>query len=266
MPKVDIGDAEIHYEEAGSGPPLLLVPGLGGHGSFWARQVEAFKGDFRVIIHDHRGAGQSTHSPIRYSVDQMAADVLKLMDALDIDRAHFVGHSTGGAIGQTIAQDRPERLATLGLSATWAGSDPFFRRSFELRKALLETFGLERYSEMTALVLNPPFWVAENDAAISAGAKAALDNAAPVEVMISRIDGIMAFDRRARMDEIAMPTQIIVARDDMVTPIHMTEELSAGIPHAETVVLERGGHFVPIVLPEDYNPPVLEFLRKHRDL
>ena len=87
MPKVDIGDAEIHYEEAGSGPPLMLVPGLGGNGSFWARQVEAFKDDFRVIIHDHRGAGQSTHSPIRYSVDQMAADVLKLMDALDIDRA-----------------------------------------------------------------------------------------------------------------------------------------------------------------------------------
>ena len=243
----------------------MLVPGLGGNGSFWSRQVEAFKDDFRVIIHDHRGAGQSTHSPIQYSVDQMAADVVKLMDALDIDRAHYVGHSTGGAIGQTIAQDHPDRLRTLGLSATWAGSDPYFRRCFEMRKAVLQAFGLERYSEITALVLNPPFWVAENDEAISEGAKAALGNAAPVEVMISRIDGIMAFDRRARMGEIAVPTQIIVARDDMVTPIHMTEELSAGIPHAETVVLEQGGHFVPIVLPEDYNPPVLEFLRRHRD-
>ena len=266
MPKADIGDAEIHYEEAGSGPPLMLVPGLGGNGSFWARQVAAFKSDFRTIVHDHRGAGQSTHSPIRYSVDQMAADVLKLMDALDIDRAHFVGHSTGGAIGQTIAQDRPDRLKTLGLSATWAGSDPFFRRSFEMRKAVLQAFGLERYTEIAALVLNPPFWVAENDDAISEAAKAALGNAAPVEIMISRIDGIMAFDRRARLGQIAVPTQIIVARDDMVTPIHMTDELSAGIPHAETVVLERGGHFVPIVLPEDYNPPVLEFLRRHRDL
>ena len=266
MPKVDIGDAEIHYEEAGSGPPLLLVPGLGGNGSFWANQIEAFQGDFRTIVHDHRGAGQSTHSPIRYSVDQMAADVLRLMDALDIDRAHFVGHSTGGAIGQTIAEDSPDRLLTLGLSATWAGPDAYFRRCFEMRKALLETFGLERYSEMTALVLNPPFWVAENDAAVSRAAKAALANAAPVEVMISRIDGIMAFDRRARMGEIRLPTQIIVARDDAVTPIHMTDELSAGIPHAETVILERGGHFVPIVLPGDYNPPVLDFLRRHRDL
>ena len=265
MPKVDIGDAEIHYEEAGSGPPLMLVPGLGGNGSFWANQVAAFKGDFRVIIHDHRGAGQSTYSPIRYSVDQMAADVLKLMDALDIDRAHFVGHSTGGAIGQTIAQDHPERLKTLGLSATWAGSDAYFRRCFEMRKAVLQSFGLERYTEIAALVLNPPFWVVDNDEAISEAAKAALDNSPPVEIMISRIDGIMAFDRRARMGEIAMPTQIIVARDDMVTPTHMTEELAAGIPHAETVLLERGGHFVPIVLPEDYNPPVLEFLRKHRD-
>ncbi len=266
MPKVDIGDAEIYYEEAGSGPPLMLVPGLGGNGSFWARQVAAFKGDFRVIVHDHRGAGQSTYSPIRYSVDQMAADVLRLMDALDIDRTHFVGHSTGGAIGQTIAQDHPDRLKTLGLSATWARSDPYFRRCFEMRKAVLQAFGLERYSEITALVLNPPFWIAGHDEAISEAAKAAAANSPPVEIMIGRIDGIMAFDRRARLGEIGMPTQIIVARDDMVTPIHMTDELAAGIPDAETVVLERGGHFVPVVLPEDYNPPVLEFLRKHSDL
>ena len=64
MPKVDIGDAEIHYEEAGSGPPLMLVPGLGGNGSFWANQVAAFRDDFRVIIHDHRGRARA---PIRRS-------------------------------------------------------------------------------------------------------------------------------------------------------------------------------------------------------
>ena len=58
MPKADIGDAEIYYEEAGEGPPLMLVPGLGGGGAFWRHQVEAFRGHFRVVIHDHRGAGQ----------------------------------------------------------------------------------------------------------------------------------------------------------------------------------------------------------------
>jgi aminoacrylate hydrolase len=137
MPKADIGDAEIYYESHGDGPPLMLVPGLGGGGGFWAKQVPAFAKYFRVIIHDHRGAGQSTHSRIQYSVEQMASDAVKLMDKLEIDTAHYVGHSTGGAMGQVIAQDHPERLRSLVLSATWAGKDPYFRRCFETRKEVL---------------------------------------------------------------------------------------------------------------------------------
>lgn len=265
MPKVDIGDAEIYYEEHGSGPPLLLVPGLNGNGSWWANQIEAFKKDYRVIVHDHRGTGQSTHSPITYSVDQMASDLVKLMDALDIESAHYLGHSTGGAIGQIMAQDYADRVKTLGLSATWCGPDAYFRRSFEIRKLILQTHGLDIYTQFSALVLNPPFWVAENDEVITERGRNAHVGAPPVEISISRIDAIMAFDRRARMDEIKMPTLIIVAADDMVTPLHETGELAAGIPHAEKVVLERGGHFVPVILPEDYNAAVLDFLKRHGD-
>lgn len=262
MPKVDIGDAEIYYESTGDGPPLMLVPGLGGGGSFWEKQVAAFAGHFRVIIHDHRGAGQSTHSRIEYSVDQMAADTLKLMDALDIASAHYVGHSTGGAIGQTIAQDAPDRLQSMVLSATWAGQDPYFRRCFQTRREVLDRLGLESYGRASLLVLMPPWWIAENDTMLAEQAKTLAVNNPPVEVMISRIDAIMKYDRRAGMSDIRTPTLVIAARDDCVTPIHLSDELSAGIPGAEQVVLDRGGHFVPVILPDDYNPPVLDFLRR----
>jgi aminoacrylate hydrolase len=85
MPHVSIGDASIYYEEQGDGPTLMLVPGLGGQGAFWGPQVRDFARDFRVIVHDHRGAGRSTHSRIQYSVDQMAADTIALMDRLGVD-------------------------------------------------------------------------------------------------------------------------------------------------------------------------------------
>ena len=262
MPKVDIGDAEIYYEIAGDGPPLLLVPGLGGGGAFWTPQVAAFAPHFRTIIHDHRGAGQSSHSLIDYSVDQMAGDTLLLMDALDIDRAHYVGHSTGGAIGQTIAQDHPERLESLVLSATWAGADPYFRRCFETRKAVLETQGVEAYARASLLTLLPSWWISENESELDAFTARLAVNNPPVAVMTSRIDAIMKFDRRAGLGRIAAPTLVICAADDAVTPRHLSDELAAGIPGASQAVLERGGHFVPILLPDDYNPPVLEFLRR----
>ncbi len=261
MPRIDIGDAEIYYEERGSGPPLMLVPGLGGGGAWWHHQVEAFASDFRVIIHDHRGAGQSTHSMIKYSVDQMAADALKLMDGLGIEAAHYAGHSTGGAIGQTIAQDHPERLLSLVLSATWAGHDAFFRRAFENRKAILLGLGVEAHTRASLLTLLPPWWIAENDEAFEEMATARGPFTSPVEIMVSRIEAIMAFDRRAGLGAIDLPTLVICAQDDTVTPIHLSHELAGAIPGAELVIMERGGHFAPTILPEAFNEPVLRFLR-----
>jgi aminoacrylate hydrolase len=261
MPTVSIGDADIYYEEAGKGPALMLVPGLSGLGSFWAHQVREFSRDFRVIIHDHRGTGKSTHSRIRYSVEQMAGDVLRLMDKLGIAAAHLVGHSTGGAIGQVIAQDHPERLQSLVLSATWAGRDPFFRRLFESRKEVLVNLGVEAYLRASALFLAPPWWVSANDAAIAESHLQAIKAAAPVEVMASRIDAIVAFDRRARLGEIRTPTLVIVAADDTVTPRFYSDELAERIPGAKLVVLDGGGHFVPQITPEPYNAAVGAFLR-----
>jgi aminoacrylate hydrolase len=264
MPKVSIGDADIHYEEHGQGPPLMLVTGLNGIGSFWSAQVPDLARDFRVIVHDHRGTGQSTHSRIRYSVDQMAADTLRLMDALGVESAHLVGHSTGGAIGQTIAQDHPARLQSLVLSATWAGRDAYFRRLFEARKEILLARGVEAYLRASVLVLAPPWWISANDAAITEQHRLAVAASAPVEVLTSRIDAIVAFDRRERLGQIRVPVLVIVAADDMVTPAFYSDELASRIPGAKLVVLDGGGHFAPQVTSGPYNAAVGAFLRAHR--
>jgi len=262
MPKISIGDAELYYECHGDGPPLLLVPGLGGVGAFWGNQVAELSRDFRVVVHDHRGCGQSSRSRIAYSVDQMAEDVLRLMDALRIDAAHYVGHSTGGAIGQTIAQDRPERIRRLVLSATWTGQDGFFRRSFELRKELLRAGGIRSYWRASVLMLRPPSWIAANEAALLEEEAKTLADPPDVEILQSRIDAIVRFDRRARLGEIKAPTLVIVAEDDMITPPYMSEELAAKVPGAKLAVLRYGGHFVPAVDPAGYNKEVGAFLRR----
>ena len=130
MPKANLGNCEIYYEEHGQGAPLLLVSGLGGVASYWKPNLPALAKKHRVILHDHRGTGASTHSKMAYSVDQMTDDLVRLMDHLKIERAHLVGHSTGGAIGQTLAIRSPERLDKLVLFATWTKADKFFRQLF----------------------------------------------------------------------------------------------------------------------------------------
>jgi aminoacrylate hydrolase len=261
VPSVSIGDADLYYEEAGEGPPLVLVPGLGGQGSFWISQVPVFSRDFRTVVHDHRGTGRSTHSRIMYSIEQMADDVLRLMDQLRIDAAHLVGHSTGGAIGQAIALDHPERLRSLVLSATWAGPDPFFRRLFESRRQTLVDSGIEAYLRASSLVQTTPYWVSQNDDFLADLHRAQAAAAPPVEILVSRIDAILKHDRRRRLLEIRVPTLVVVAQDDMITPRFYSDELASRIPGAKLTVLETGGHYAPVINAEPYNAAVATFLR-----
>ena len=196
----------------------------------------------------------------RTSWGELYGRVLRLMDALGIDTAHVVGHSTGGAIGQAIATDHPERLRSLVLSATWAGPDPFFRRVFESRRQVLLDSGVEAYLRASVLFQATPRWVSDNDEFITDIHRVTAASSAPVEVLVSRIDAILRHDRRRRLLEMRVPALVIVAQDDMITPRFYSEELAARIPGAKLVVLETGGHFAPAIHSEPYNAAVLQFL------
>ncbi|MCX7326338.1 MAG: alpha/beta fold hydrolase, partial [Hyphomicrobiales bacterium] len=111
---IPIDGGTLAYEAAGAGAPIVFIAGLGGHGSYWKAQVQAFSADFQTVTFDHRGVGASAGSP-PYSIEQWAGDTLRLMDHLKIGRVHLVGHSTGGAIAQVVAADHPDRIASLVL-------------------------------------------------------------------------------------------------------------------------------------------------------
>src|SRR5215831_10396343 len=91
---------------------------------------------FQVVTFDHGGVGASEGEP-PYAVEQWAADTLRLIDHLGLDRVHLVGHSTGGAIAQVLAADHSDRVASLVLGATWARLDARLRRLFMFRKRAL---------------------------------------------------------------------------------------------------------------------------------
>src|SRR5271166_40402 len=123
MPRISIGDCSLYYERHGMGFPVLFVSGLGGFASFWQDQVATFAKRFEVVTFDHRGIGQSDPARMGYTVERMTVDAIALLDALEIRRAHVVGHSTGGAVAQVMAIEHPSRLASVVLSATWTKAD-----------------------------------------------------------------------------------------------------------------------------------------------
>lgn len=263
MPNIKIGDYNLYYESHGQGDPLLFISGLGGLGSYWYPQLRDFSEQYRVIIHDHRGTGQSDRSMMEYSVDQMAADVVGLMDALGIERTHLVGHSTGGAIGQILAIYHPKRLRSLVIANSWTKVDDFFIRCFDVRKDLLLKGGVAVYLHATPLFLYPSWWIKENAGRIAEEEKTGVSMFPPVEIVLSRIEAILSFDCTEELHTIRIPTLVIGAKDDIITPPYYSQELALAIPGARLAMLERGGHASSQVVPEEFNKQVLSFIAEH---
>lgn len=260
MATINIGDAEIYFEEHGSGEPLFFVAGLGGRAQFWNNQVKPFSEFFRVIVYDHRGVGRSSPKQLAAGTAQMADDLLKIMNAMDIPKAHLVGHSTGGAIGQHISLNAPERLGKLVLSSTWPGPDPFLTELFKNRKRVLLECGPETYLKVGTFLAAPGTYLQTE----MASAQNYLDdriNAFPgLSIELSRINAVMDHDLRDQVHKITHRPLCICAEDDQITPPNFTKELADQIPGSKLALLSKGGHFCPIVSAAEYNVTVLPFL------
>lgn len=261
MAVVGSGDSAVYYEDHGSGFPVLLVPGLGGVGTCWAAQVPVFAREFRVIVHDHRGTGRSARPLMEYSVDQMTADVMRVMDACGVKRAHLVGHSTGGAIGQTMAITHPDRIAGFVGTNTWTHRDPYFDYVFRVRRGLLERGDIAAYASAGSLLLWAPQWIAANIERVEREEKIMRDNFPDPRVGMARIDAICRFDRREGLGKIKTPTLIVGSEDDMVTPAYFSRDLAKRIPGAQLAMLPYGGHSCYQTEVESWNNIVLTFLR-----
>jgi aminoacrylate hydrolase len=260
MPKITVAGGEIHYEEAGRGEPLVFVSGLGGTGRYWRPQVPAFSARFRVITYDHRGTGASDRLQRTFSIDQMTSELVGLMDALGIGRAHVVGWSTGGAIGQTLAIEAPQRIARLVLCSTWTHCDSWVRRLFEARREVLRKGGAELYAAFFPLWVYPPDYVNASDAAIGEEVRQAIAGSPPAEVVMGRIDALLAFDRRAELPRIKTPTLVVASENDYVIPGYHAEALARAIPGARLAIITGGGHANTATRPNEFNRIVLEFL------
>jgi aminoacrylate hydrolase len=258
LPHATIIGGELHYEVCGHGPPIVLAAGLGGLGSFWLPHIDALAPQFTVITYDHRGSGRSSRSPAPYTIEGMTEDALALLDHLDCGSVQFVGHSTGGAIGQRLASRYPARIARLVLSSTWTHCDPYFRRLFTLRRDILAQSDTDVYARLATLLLFPPSWIADNDETI-ADDGAQMD-AGDRAILASKIQALLQFDGRDELSAIRCPTLVVAAEDDITIPSYFARSLAAGIDDSRLSILTTGGHYHPVTRVREFASLIGTFL------
>lgn len=260
MPKVTVGGVRLHYEEKGSGAPIVFIPGLIGLAAQWGYQLDHFAKDHRAITFDHRGAGQSDKPAQEYSTALLARDVVGLLDALGISRVHIVGASTGGAIAQVLGLDHAARVLSLTLVSTWARPDNYFRRVQGMRKDVLLAMGVAPYIRLSSLWTAGPLQFRDMLERLEAYEAEQVRQAAPVEVMAARIEATLTHDRLEDLGRIAGPTMVVVAEDDTLVPPYLGEQIAAAIPGARLARMKEGGHNCYRQDPAAFNRLLADFL------
>lgn len=164
MPAIETNGIRMYYEEHGDGPPLVCIMGITAAGAVWEAHVAEWRKDFRCIVADNRGVGQSDMPPGPYTSAMMADDYAGLMEALAIESAHVVGCSMGSTIAQQLALRHPRKVRSAVLMCPWARCDRYAAGVFEHLKhikARLTPAEFANYVQL--LIFSKPRW--DDDAA-----------------------------------------------------------------------------------------------------
>lgn len=248
----------IHYTVDGAGPWLVMSHSLGCDLHMWDRETEALAGRFRVLRFDTRGHGETEAPAAAYTLDQLADDLQAMLDALEVNRCHFMGLSMGGMIAMTHALKYPGRFDRLLLcntsSRVGADAAPVWRQRIETVRA----GGMEPIVQPTlSRWFTEPFRLARPDVMATV---AGMIRATPPEGYIGCCHAIPLIDLTARLGMIGSPTLVIAGDQDVGTPVEMARAIQLGIPGAQLAVLPRAAHLSNLEHPEAFGRLVADFL------
>ena len=252
---------DVHDGPSSAAPTVLLSAGLGGAAGYWKPQLAALRQRYRVITYDQAGTGRNrSELPKEHSIGAMAEEALAVIEASGTETAHFVGHALGGLVGLELALRRPERLASLTVVNGWAAASAHTRRCFEMRLVLLEHEGPAAYVRAQPIFLYPADWLARNGSRMAEEEAHGLASFQGADTLRKRIAALLAFDATPRLRSVRLPTLIVAARDDVLVPSAMSEDLAWGIEGSRLYVAPWGAHAINVTEADAFNSLLLDFL------
>jgi 3-oxoadipate enol-lactonase len=251
----------IAWIEAGGGPPVVFLHGVGGSRTAWGPQLRGLSDRFRCIAWDMPGYGDSELlEPLTF--EGIADRLVGLLDTLAIERADLVGLSFGGMHAMHTALRHPERVNRLVLADTSPRFGANGTTAAEWTAARMEPLdrgetpadSAERVIDaITSVTLTGQI----RDEVVGAYGRI------PVDGFRASLRCLPTHDVLDRLDAIAHPTRVIVGELDEETPIAYSQSIADGIPHSDLRILDGVGHLSPSEAPDRFNALVAEFLSAH---
>lgn len=265
---VHVNGLKFHVQTFGSGIPIIMIMGLGAPGDKWKHNYELLSKWFWCIVPDNRGAGLSDKPEAEsYTTEQMADDIIGIMDALDIKKAHVMGVSMGGAIAQQVALKVPDRVLSLILTSTFASVSPAFKKALNLICELKEDTDPAVLKQLNLWMTYGQYTQIHHPEKIEKSIEedASYPYPMPVYAYKAQCGACLSHNTAGRLHELKMPVLIAAGAKDLFMNIEKTMELVHGISQAEFYLAPEGGHVHQWEYPEPYDSVVVGFLMKHTE-
>jgi pimeloyl-ACP methyl ester carboxylesterase len=249
---------KIQYVDAGSGPVVVLLHGLGGNSSNWAFNIAALSQKYRVIAPDQIGFGRSDKPLINYRVGTYADFLDKFLEGLNVERASLVGNSLGGWIAALYALKYPKRVERLVLADAAGFAPP---KEYDLSTLSgLNPSTREQARYLAGLVFFNPLF--KTDAAVDATLAARI-SAGDGYTIQSLVESIYRNEDvlDGKLSGVKQPTLVIWGKDDGLLPLARDgEKYRREMPSAQFVVFDQCGHVPQVEKAAEFNAAVLKFL------
>jgi 3-oxoadipate enol-lactonase len=255
------GTPRLAYTSTGHGVPVVFMHGIGGNRGNWSEQVAYFGQRFHAVAWDARGYGQSEDYPEPLRFPDFAADLHRLLDALNVKAAHLVGLSMGGRIALDFYEEAPERVLSLALVDTFPGYDASFTAEGREKFIRLRKQPLVEGKEPKDIAPTVAKTLLSTGASPAHYERLVASMAAlHKESYIKAIEAMTRYEPVAKLTEVHVPTLVVVGDQDRLTPPEVAREMAAAIPGAQLVVLRDAGHLSNIEQPAEFNRALDGFL------
>jgi 3-oxoadipate enol-lactonase len=248
----------VHHEVSGppGAPVVLLSNSLGSSLAMWDPQMADLAERYQVVRYDLRGHGRSPAPDGPYTVPDLVADALALLDRLDVERAHLVGLSLGGMVSLRLATAAPQRVDRMVLCCTSAYLPP--ASTWYDRAATVRADGVGAVAEAVVGRWLTPAFAAASPALVAE--LRAMVEATPDEGYASCCEAIATMDLRPWLRDITAPTLLVAGADDPATPVDHAEAIAAELPDARTVVVGPAAHLANVEQPTAVGQHILSHL------
>lgn len=250
----------VHFHERGDGEPLVLLNGMASSGRSWSPSwLGLLEPSFRLLLIDNRGTGATAHSGEPFSISDLAADAVEVLDRCGLESAHVLGQSMGGTIAATVAIEHPGRVRRLVLASSGpGGTDAVPPRPDVMAKLMAMAQGNLEPEEMVSAVTGKGFAERHPEIIVTVGRQHRAEQV-DRSVIGLQVQASMGFDP-ARLSQVRIPTLIVHGDDDPVVPLDNGRRLAAAIPGSRMEVLPGVGHMLGYEAPDEFAQLVEEFL------